>query len=49
MLVCMYDCLLVAGHQSDKGRVPPVDDLEEGRRSQAHKNLSDPVIGLLDT
>ena len=47
-LICVDDRFAIIRHQADKGRVPLVHDLGEGRRAGAHENLTNAVVELLD-
>ena len=48
-LVRMDDGLALISHQTDEGRVPLVENLEERGRPRAHQHLTNPVVELLST
>lgn len=43
------DRFAIIGHQADKGCVPLIHDLGEGRGARAHENLTDTIVELLNT
>ena len=48
-LICVDDRFTIISHQADKGCVPLIHNLGEGRRAGAHENLADSVVEPLDT